>query len=236
MKIQAYLLIGLLGTLAPALALDGDEMVFKKVEVRTDYGTATGGDKGKICIDSNHIRFVDKKDREYFSIPSDAVTGVFYSRVAGRRIGAAIVLSPLLLFSKGKKHYLTLSFDDGDQLVGAIEFKLHKSNYRGVLRAAEAVSGVDLEFDQEGIKGEKETVASRGAATSDQALIKLTSSPEGADIEIDGAYAGSTPRTKRLKPGEYKIKFKKRGYKDWEKKITVAAGEEFPVHADLEQD
>ena len=102
MKIPAYILIGLLGILGPALALDGNEMVFKKVELRTDYGKAEGGDNGKICIDANHIRFVDKKDREYFSIPSDAVTDLFYSRVAGRRIGAAIIVSPLLLFSKGK--------------------------------------------------------------------------------------------------------------------------------------
>ena len=73
----------------------------------------------------------DKQRNEYFWIPSKSVTESFYSRVSGRRIGAAILISPLLLLTKGRKHYATLTFDDGADNVGAVEFKLHKSNYRG---------------------------------------------------------------------------------------------------------
>ncbi len=136
------------------------QMSFKKVECRTEYGKAEEGKKGKLIVDASHIRFVKgNKKEEYFSIPSKAVKEIFYSRVSGRRIGAAIIVSPLLLFSKGKKHYLILSFNDGKDLVGAVEFKLHKSNYRGVLRGIEEVTGLELKFDQEGIKDEKETVA-----------------------------------------------------------------------------
>jgi len=214
------------------------QMSFKKVEARTAYGKAEEGKKGKLIVDGDFIRFVKEKNErdEYFTIPSDAVTEVFYSRVSGRRIKTAVFLiGPLGLFLKGKKHYMTLSFDDGGDIVGAIEFKLDKKNYRGILRAVEQVSDTDLVFDQEGIKDEKETVASRSGTQSNMAVLDISSEPRDAEIEIDGVFAGTTPRTKRLDPGEYKIKITRNGYKKWEKKIKVEADEEFPISVQLEK-
>jgi len=219
------------------------QMSFKKVEARTGYGRAEEGNKGKLLVSGDLIRFVKEKNErdEYFSIPSDAVTEVFYSRNAGRRMKTAIiggvVFLPILLtgFMKGKKHYMTFSFDDGGDIVGAIEFKLDKKNYRGILRAVEQVSHIELVFDQEGIKDEKETVASRDGAQSNMAVLDIKSEPNDAEIEIDGVFAGTTPRAKRLDPGEYKIKITRNGYKSWEKKITVESDEEFPLSVQLEK-
>ena len=89
------------------------------------------GRKEHLLVDSDSIRFVNNKNPSdnYFSIPSDAISDVFYSRVSGRRIKMAIFLTgPLGLFLKGKKHYMTLSFDDGVDIVGAVEFKRDKKN------------------------------------------------------------------------------------------------------------
>jgi len=218
------------------------QMTFKKVEARTAYGKAEEGKKGKLIVSGEVIRFMKDNERdEYFTIPSDAVTEVFYSRASGRRMKTAIiggvVFFPILLtgFMKGKKHYMTLSFDDGGDIIGAVEFKLDKKNYRGILRSIEQVSHTELVFDQEGIKDEDETVASRSAAQSNMAVLDLKSEPSDAEIEIDGVFAGTTPRTKRLDPGEYKIKISRNGYKSWERKITVEADEEFPLSVQLER-
>ena len=236
--LRAWLLVGI----SALLFLPADvsaQMSFNKVEGRTAYGRAKEGQKGTLIVDADSIRFVNKKDTsdDYFSIPSDAITDVFYSRVSGRRIKTAIFLTgPLGLFLKGKKHYMTLSFNDGGDIVGAVEFKLDKKNYRGVMRAVEQVSGVNLVFDQEGIKDEKETVASRsGTSETEVAVIEISSNPESAEIEVDGAFAGTTPRTKRLKTGEYKIKITMNGYKSWERKIRVEAGEEIPITVELQK-
>ena len=140
------------------------EMLFDKVELRTTFGAGEEGRGGRLAVSGETIRFVDKSGGAYFSIPASAVTDLYYSRVSGRRIKTAVFVSPLILFSKGKKHYLTISFNDGEGLVGAVEFRLDKKNYRGVLRAVESVANVTLEFDQEGIKDEKETVAVRSDA------------------------------------------------------------------------
>ena len=104
------------------------QMTFNKVEIRVAFGAANPGNKGELLIDAKNIRFTKNKGKtEYFSIPASAVSDIFYSRVSGRRIGAAIAVSPFLLFSKGRKHYMTITFNDGQELVGAVEFKLHKS-------------------------------------------------------------------------------------------------------------
>ena len=214
------------------------QMKFKKVEARTSFGTAEEGNKGKLIIDGNSIKFVKKNEKEeYFSIPSDAVTEVFYSRVSGRRVKTAIFLTGAVgLFLKGKKHYMTLAFNDGDDIVGAVEFKLDKKNYRGILRATEQVTGAGIQFDQEGIKDEKESFAtSSSAAQNGMAVVDISSEPRNAEIEIDGAFAGTTPRSKKLKPGEYKVKIALNGYKSWEKKIVVGSDEEFPISVQLEK-
>ena len=204
------------------------QFTFEKVETRTAFGAASQGNKGTLVIDSKRIQFTKNKSRvEYFSIPADAVTEVFYSRVSGRRIGAAILVSPFFLFSKGRKHYMTLSFNDGKELVGAVEFKLHKSNYRGVLRTVEEITGLTMEYDQEGVKDTKQTVASRGNRNTlqQQGVAEISSDPEGAEIEIDGAFVGTTPRSRNLKPGEHKLTLTKKGYRSWERKISIEAGE-----------
>ena len=138
---------------------------FKDVQLRSTaaYAGSKQGQKGRLAVDAETITFQKKEGQKFFSIPATAVNEIFYSRVSGRRIGAAIIVSPLLLFSKGRKHYMTLSFDDGGKQKGAIEFKLHKNNYRGVLRTVEQITDLTMKVDDEGIKDKEQTVATRGA-------------------------------------------------------------------------
>jgi glycosyltransferase involved in cell wall biosynthesis len=116
-----------------------------------------------------------------------------------------------------------------------------QEDYRGVLRAVEEVSGVTMAYDQEGVKADKETVASRSsdspaaaATSSSEGTLEFASSPDGAEIELEGAFIGSTPRSKSVKPGEYRVVMKKRGFKDWERKVAVSASEALNVNAELE--
>jgi hypothetical protein len=131
---------------------------------------------------------------------------------------------------------MTITFDDSKDMVGAVEFQLDKNNYRGVLRAVEQVSGVSMQYDQEGIKGSEQDVAARSDAARETAStsIHITSDPAQAEIEIDGAFAGTSPRDKELRPGEHKIRVSKQGFKTWERSVSIAEGENFDVHATLE--
>ena len=72
------------------------QFTFDKVETRTAYGAAEEGNEGKLVIDAQTIRFTKNKGAEYFSIPTKVVSDLFYSRVSGRRIGAAVLVTPFL--------------------------------------------------------------------------------------------------------------------------------------------
>jgi hypothetical protein len=54
--------------------------------------------------------------------------------------------------------------------------------------------------------------------------LEITSTPDGADIEIDGVFSGSTPSTVTLSPGDHTIVVKKEGYQPWERKMHVSLG------------
>jgi len=52
---------------------------------------------------------------------------------------------------------------------------------------------------------------------------------------LAGKYAGSTPSTLKLVPGDHTIKVEKAGFRGWERTITVSPGSEITVSATLEQ-
>jgi hypothetical protein len=56
------------------------------------------------------------------------------------------------------------------------------------------------------------------------AALEVSSTPDGADIEIDGNFVGSTPSTLGVAAGPHQLSVKKAGFKPWERKITVSSG------------
>jgi hypothetical protein len=56
------------------------------------------------------------------------------------------------------------------------------------------------------------------------AELEVSSTPDGADIEVDGNFVGSTPSTVGVAPGLHQLSVKKAGFKPWERKLTVSSG------------
>ena len=56
------------------------------------------------------------------------------------------------------------------------------------------------------------------------AQLEVSSTPDGADIEIDGNFVGSTPSTVGVAAGPHQLSVKKAGFKPWERKVTVSSG------------
>ncbi len=67
----------------------------------------------------------------------------------------------------------------------------------------------------------------------EQAKLQISSTPDAADIEIDGKYVGNTPSAISVSTGQHRISVKKSGFKLWERQITVSTGQ-VNVNAALE--
>ena len=67
--------------------------------------------------------------------------------------------------------------------------------------------------------------------------LRFASDPLGAEVLLDGEFLGSTPMTEiKVSPGHHTITVKKRGYRNWERKITLAPGDTRAVNAELESE
>jgi hypothetical protein len=98
-----------------------------------------------------------------FSIPYEKVADLEYGQKAGRRVGAAVGTTVLLgpigllsLFSKKRKHYLTVGFKDeqGKDQVAVLE--LGKDIVRTTLAIVQTRSGKQIEYqDDEARKSAK---------------------------------------------------------------------------------
>jgi hypothetical protein len=68
---------------------------------------------------------------------------------------------------------------------------------------------------------------------TESAEIAITSTPAGADIELDGAFVGNTPSTIDVAAGDHTITLMKSGFTSWERKIKVNGGK-IQLSADLQ--
>ena len=108
-----------------------------------DLKTGTGL---KLYIEQTQIRIARDKN-DIVAIPVAAVTEISYGQDVHRRVGAAIGLAvvsfgigALMALSKSKKHFVGLTWADGDKKGGFV-MQCDKNEYRGILTALEGVTG-----------------------------------------------------------------------------------------------
>ena len=99
-----------------------------------------------LFIDSNQIRLA-RKDVMLATVPAAAITEISYGQDVHRRVGTAIGLAvvsfgigAMMLLSKSKKHYVGITWVDGDKKGGFV-MQCDKNDYRGVLLGLEGVTG-----------------------------------------------------------------------------------------------
>jgi hypothetical protein len=55
-------------------------------------------------------------------------------------------------------------------------------------------------------------------------VLDISSTPAGAEIEIDGAFVGNTPSSVDVSPGEHSIRISKKGFVSWVKTLKAMPG------------
>jgi hypothetical protein len=76
-------------------------------------------------------------------------TELEYGQKAGRRVGVAIMVSPLALFSKKRNHYLTITYTDSEGKEQAAVFELGKDIVRTSVKIVETRSGKDVQYQDD---------------------------------------------------------------------------------------
>ena len=84
--------------------------------------------------------------RTEFHIPYQKINTVEYGQSVSRRYAEAVLISPLLLLSKSRKHFVTVGYIDADGKQQALVFRVEKGDIRSVLAGLEARTGRRIEY------------------------------------------------------------------------------------------
>ena len=136
----------LLCLFVPCTAFAAGDNSYKVVYDGGSIQNIKAGTEVRLFIDGDRVRIVRGKE-EIANIPATAITEISYGQDVHRRVGAAIGLAvvslgigALMLLAKSKKHYVGLTWTDGDKK-GGFAMQCDKSDYRGELAGLEGITG-----------------------------------------------------------------------------------------------
>jgi hypothetical protein len=171
------------------------------------------GRGGKLNVNIDAVRLSDGE-----KVPLRAVRenkgGGHVGAMTGAMVATGIVFfpaAPLFLFMHGKD----INIPKGTEITAYVmgDILLEKAKF------------------QENAKPQATAVA---ASSADPATtVSISSVPASADVEVDGKFVGNTPSSAMLPAGEHSIRITRKGYKAWERKLTVSGGST-TIHAELE--
>lgn len=97
--------------------------------------------------DQQYLAFYAKKTS--LRVAYTKINLIEYGQKVDRRIAEAIVLSPMFLLAKKRKHFLTLGFADDEGRQQALVFQVDKNAIRALLVSLEARTGLKVHFQDE---------------------------------------------------------------------------------------
>lgn len=131
--------------LVPLLAL-----VLLLAQSRVEYigGTlpavASGAGGSLELSDSRYFAFYTKGTQ--VRVPYDRINLIEYGQKVDRRLLMAVVISPMFLLAKTRKHFLTVGYTDDDGKQQAMVFRVDKNGIRAALVSLEARTGQKVQY------------------------------------------------------------------------------------------
>jgi len=134
----------LIAAILPALAL---------AQSKAEYigGTAPQvplGAEGSIQVDDDRY-FAFYAKNVHVRVGYDQIDLVEYGQQVSRRLALAIVISPMFMLSKQRKHFLTVGYMDDDGKQRALVFRVDKNDIRATLVSLEARTGLKVQYQDE---------------------------------------------------------------------------------------
>jgi len=119
---------------------------------RVEYvgGTASieSGASGSIEVtDEHYFAFYTKKTQ--VRVPYTRINLLEYGQKVDRRLLMAVVISPMFLLSKKRKHFLSVGFVDDQGNHQALVFRVDKNDIRATLVSLEARTGLRVQYQDE---------------------------------------------------------------------------------------
>jgi len=107
-----------------------------------------GNNSGEIEL-TDDLYFIFTSKHTQVKVPYERINLLEYGQKVDRRYVAAVVISPLLMLSKKREHFLTVGFQDDGGKQQAMVFRVDKNDVRLTLVALEARTGQQVQYQDE---------------------------------------------------------------------------------------
>ena len=174
------------------------------------------GRGGRLDVNIDNVRLADGEKVPLRAIKENKGGG-HVGAMTGAMVATGIIFfpaAPLFLFMHGKD----INIPKGTEITAYIagNIPLDKAKFEGTAAPSPAA-----------------TV--KPAETAVQTTLSIKSSPDSAEIEVDGRFVGNTPSTCNVPSGEHSIKVTRKGYKVWQRTLTASGGT-VNVNAEMEEE
>ena len=139
---------------------------------------------------------------------------------------------------------------EGGKLPDSVKFhgRLTDNDVRTIQDAGGRVEIIEAHFSDEELAHARKSCgiddgpsvaapAAVGAAvatpSTTAASVTVKSTPDGADITVDGKFSGSTPSKLQLAEGSHVILVEQSGFSPWQRTVTISPGNDINVNAVL---
>jgi hypothetical protein len=190
------------------------------------------GRGGKLDVNIDYVRLADGEKAALRGVKNLSGAGKGGAMTAGIVATSLIVwpAAPFFLFMHGKDITIPKGTEITVYTNGDMELDPAKFGVQAAAAAAPAAGATTVPSQPSAEPAVPASVASENLAT-----VVIKSTPDGADITVDGKYAGNAPSTLRLTPGDHNIFVEKSGYKSWQRTVTLGPGGIITIDATLEK-
>ena len=125
-------------------------LILALAQSRVDYVGGTlaaiaSGAGGTVEIsDESYLAFYSKGAQ--IRVPYDRINLLEYGQKVDRRLLMAVVISPVFMLAKTRKHFLTVGYTDENGRQQAMVFRVDKNGIRAMLVGLEARTGLKVEY------------------------------------------------------------------------------------------
>ena len=178
------------------------------------------GRGGKLNVNIDSVRLASGEKAALRAV-KEVKGGGHAGKMTGAIVATSIVFfpaAPLFLFMKGKDITIPKGTEITAYVNGDITLDLAKFGVRAAIASAVTATSPAPE-----------------AAADELSSVTIKSTPEGAEITIDGKFVGSTPSTVKLQPGDRAISVTKPGHKPWQRHLSVGRGGSLTLEPGLEK-
>lgn len=189
------------------------------------------GRAGKLEIVLDYVRLADTEKAPVRAV-KDAKGGSHTVGMTAGIVATGILFfpaAPFFLFMHGKD----ITVPKGAEMTAYVngDVRLETKNF-----AAKPEQGVQAAAPQS-VPTQSDPAASPAtpAGVSTTGTVQVHSTPEGAEVYVDGNFVGNAPATLKLAPGQHTIRVTQTGYKEWSREIGVQAGSEAQLTASMDK-